>query len=148
MRIMWSIDTTLTLKFWNPCYFIYKRGISLAFETTIHSPSLLSLILLPVAVHLMDFGTMSLVWSKLKKNTDGLELLPWDVQSSVSPAETGTSTQLPTQPSLASNSSTITHLSVPDTDYTTHFLINPKPGPDTLMWWPSPRPPLSPELNP
>lgn len=34
MRIMWSIDTTLTLKFWNSCYFIYKGGISLAFETT------------------------------------------------------------------------------------------------------------------
>ena len=59
--------------------------------------------------------------------------LPWDVQSSVAPAETGTSTQLPTQPLLASKSSATTHLSVPDNDYTTHFLINPKPGPDTLI---------------
>ena len=33
MRIMWSADTTPTLKFWNPCYFVYKKGISLAFET-------------------------------------------------------------------------------------------------------------------
>ena len=46
--------------------------------------------------------------------------------------------QLPMQPLLASKSSATTYLSVPDNDYTTHFLINPKPGPDTLMWGSSP----------
>ena len=53
------------------------------------------------------------------------------------------------QGSSASKASALTSLSVPQT-LTTHFLINPKPGPDTLIWWPSSQAPtpLSPKLNP
>lgn len=32
MWIMWIVGITPTLKFWNPCHFVYKKRITLAAE--------------------------------------------------------------------------------------------------------------------